>query len=251
MKVSQLPLWEDNYVYVLELGGSVVCVDPGHGVLVKNFLDSRGLGLDYILTTHHHADHVGGNLYLKNAYNCKIIGPYLDRDRIPGIDIAVDDSDCLDIADVVFKAYSTPGHTRGHCVYYVERYAKLFVGDTLFAMGCGRLFEGTAFQMWNSLSKLIKLPPETMVYCAHEYTLANGRFALTIEPDNKNLRKRFDGVQATRAKGQPTVPFLLKEELATNPFLRADQSNIRQRLGVEDASDAEVFQEIRRRKDVF
>jgi hydroxyacylglutathione hydrolase len=214
-------------------------------------LEQNGWRLDLILTTHHHGDHVAGNLALKKAYGCTIVGPADEAEKIPGIDTRVGDGDVVALGAGPIEVLATPGHTRGHVSYLMSDAGAVFVGDTLFAMGCGRLFEGTAEQMWASLARLGARPDPTRVYCGHDYAASNARFALTIEPDNPDLVKRAADVSARTAEGMLTLPTTIGLERATNPFLRADQPGIRARLAMPSAAPAEVFAEIRRRKDRF
>ncbi|MFN3399981.1 MAG: hydroxyacylglutathione hydrolase, partial [Ferrovibrio sp.] len=180
-----------------------------------------------------------------------IIGPEADADRIPGLDIAVGDNEGINLGNETARVFDVPGHTKGHIAYWFADSQALFCGDTLFALGCGRLFEGTPAQMWSSLSKLRRLPDETRVYCAHEYTESNARFAVTVEPGNEVLQQRYHRIKELRAAGQPTVPSTLAEEKATNPFLRPMSDNIRLQLNMTDADDVAVFAEVRKRKDTF
>jgi hydroxyacylglutathione hydrolase len=226
-------------------------VDPAEAPPVLNALEDRGWQLSLVLNTHHHWDHVGGNLALKARTGCRIVGSTYDRDRIPGIDLAVEEGETVDLGGVSASVMSVPGHTLGHLAYWFAEDDALFCGDTLFALGCGRLFEGTAEQMWTSLSKIRVLPEATRVYCAHEYTQANARFAITIEPANAALAARKAVVDNLRDRGRATVPSTLADELETNPFLRPESLLIRQALGLQAATDAEVFAEVRRRKDGF
>jgi hydroxyacylglutathione hydrolase len=214
-------------------------------------LKERGWALDWILATHHHADHTGGNLELKEATGCKIAGPKKDAARIPGIDLGLVEGDRFQLGQTEAEIFETPGHTSGHISYWFAGARVLFCADTLFSLGCGRVFEGDFALMWRSLSKFAGLPDDALVYCAHEYTQSNARFALTIDPDNPALKKRAAEVEQLRAAGRPTVPSTLGEERAANPFLRPHDPGIRRRLGLERASDAEVFAEIRKRKDRF
>ncbi|MDF9391005.1 MULTISPECIES: hydroxyacylglutathione hydrolase [Methylococcus] len=253
LEILQIPVLEDNYVYLLHEpdSGATAAVDPAVAGPVLEALDARGWQLSHVLNTHHHGDHVGGNLELKAATGCTIVGAAVDRRRIPGIDVALKDGDAFTLGAASARMLEVPGHTSGHVAFWFEDDAALFCGDTLFALGCGRLFEGSAEQMWHSLERLRALPAETKVFCAHEYTQANARFAVTIEPGNAALHERFERVEALRREKRPTVPSCLGEELATNPFLRPESPEIRDGLGLRDAPDVEVFAEIRRRKDGF
>lgn len=255
LEVVQIPALSDNYIYLVHepTTGATAAVDPAQAEPVLEALAARGWHLSLILNTHHHADHVGGNLALKQRTGCVIVGSNWDREhgRIPGIDRGVGDGHLIPLGDARARALTVPGHTLGHVAYQFADDALLFGGDTLFGMGCGRLFEGSAEQMWTSLSKLRDLPAETQVYCAHEYTAANGRFALSLEPGNAALVARMREVESLRRSGRPTVPFTLAEEAATNPFLRPQSAELRAALGLEEADDVEVFAEIRRRKDGF
>jgi hydroxyacylglutathione hydrolase len=216
---------------------------------VKRALGGRNL--THILNTHHHFDHTGGNIPLKEEFGAKVIGPEKDRDRIPGIDEGVSEAAPWRFGSHTARVLEIPAHTRGHIAFAFEDDGAVFTGDTLFAMGCGRLFEGTPEMMWSSLSKLMRLSDDTRVYCGHEYTLSNGKFAMTLEPGNAELRARMKEVEALRAKGAPTIPSTIGLEKRTNPFLRPGSSEIRKTLGLEGAGDVEVFGETRRRKDNF
>jgi hydroxyacylglutathione hydrolase len=253
LDIVQIPVLNDNYVYLARDpdSGAVGVVDPAVHEPVLAELDRRGWTLTHILNTHHHPDHVGGNMALKAATGCTIVGPEADADRIPGLDIAVADNEGINLGSAMARVFDVPGHTRGHIAYWFADSNALFCGDTLFALGCGRLFEGTPAQMWSSLSKLRQLPDHTRIYCAHEYTESNARFAVTVEPGNELLRLRYDRIREARAKGLPTVPSTLDEEKATNPFLRPMSANIRATLGLADADDVAVFAEVRKRKDTF
>jgi hydroxyacylglutathione hydrolase len=197
----------------------------------------------------HHADHTGGNLELKQATGCRVAGAGKDEARIPGIDLKLEEGDHFSFGEIDAQVLETPGHTSGHISFWFPDAKALFCADTLFSLGCGRVMEGTHAQMWSSLCKLAALPDDAMVYCGHEYTENNARFALTIDPDNKALQARAAEVKRQRAAGKPMVPSKLGEERKANPFLRAADPAIRKRLGMEKASDAEVFAEIRGRKD--
>jgi len=253
LKIIQIPVLTDNYIYLLHdtESGSTAVVDPALSQPVLDELKHQGWRLDWVLNTHHHSDHVGGNLELKAKTGCQVIAANSDKDRIPGFDKGVDDGDVIKIGQYAAKVLTTPGHTSGHIVYYFADAAALFCGDTLFAMGCGRLFEGSAEQMWQSLQKIKALPGDTRIYCAHEYTQANGRFALAVEPENQALQQRMIEVNQLRAENRPTVPSILQQELDTNPFLREDSLALQRQINFESEMPVSVFAEVRRLKDHF
>jgi hydroxyacylglutathione hydrolase len=253
LEIEQIAVLSDNYVYLVRepQSGTVGVVDPAVAGPVQARLAAHGWSLDWILSTHHHGDHTGGNLELKAATGCKIAGPKKDAARIPGLDLGLVEGDRFRLGDAEAEIFETPGHTSGHISYWFAGAKALFCADTLFSLGCGRLFEGTPAQMWASLSKFAPLPDDALVYCAHEYTQANARFALSVDPDNKALRARAAEIDRQRAAGQATVPTTLGAERAANPFLRPADPAIRRQLGMADASDVEVFAEIRARKDRF
>ena len=253
LEVEQIPVLSDNYVYLVHEPGAGVTgvVDPAVAGPVLERLADRGWTLDWILSTHHHADHTGGNLELKDATGCRIAGPKADEARIPGIDLKLAEGDHFKLGEADALILETPGHTSGHISFWFADAKALFCADTLFSLGCGRVFEGTFPQMWESLSKLAALPDDAVVYCGHEYTQANARFALSVDPDNAALQARAAEIDRQRAAGQPTVPTLLGAERKENPFLRPNDPAIRANLGMKDANDADVFGEIRRRKDSF
>jgi len=253
LQIEQIPVLSDNYVYLVHepVAKLTAVVDPAVTEPVVAALARHGWRLTHILNTHHHHDHVGGNEALKAATGCVVVGPRADRERIPGIDVALGDGEVFEFGASRARVFDVPGHTRGHIAYHFAVEHALFCGDTLFALGCGRMFEGTAPEMWASLAKLRGLPGETRVYCAHEYTQSNGRFALSVEPGNAALVARMREVDARRAANQPTVPSTLAEELATNPFLRPDSTEIQAAVGLPGAPLHEVFGATRARKDVF
>ncbi|MBB6249807.1 hydroxyacylglutathione hydrolase [Nitrospirillum iridis] len=254
LDIQLVPALSDNYIHLMRdaATGTVAVVDPSEAAPVVDALARRGWTLDLILNTHHHGDHVGGNLDLKARYGSAIIGPAADRDRIPGLDRAIADGETFLVGACPFTGIDVPGHTRGHIAFHAAEDAALFSGDTLFSLGCGRLFEGTPDQMWRSLTRLRALPGETAVYCGHEYTAGNGRFALTLEPDNADLTARMAAVAALRAADRPTLPTTIGMERATNPFLRADLPALATTVGLAaDGDPVAVFAEIRRRKDNF
>jgi hydroxyacylglutathione hydrolase len=249
VKIEIIPCLSDNYAYLIKQGEGCAVLDPSEAAPVQRALQRLGWQPQFILNTHHHNDHVGGNLALKRAYGAKVVGPGKDRARIPGLDIGVDERSGWNFAGQPVQVLEVPGHTRGAIAFVMADNA--FTGDTLFAMGCGRLFEGDAPMMWASLSKLMHLPDATRIYCGHEYTENNGRFALTVEPGNPQLATRMTDVKAKRRDNCPTIPSTMGLEKQTNPFLRPYSQEIRQTLGMEKESDVAVFAEIRRRKDHF
>ncbi len=253
LQIHQIPVLHDNYLYLVKdiASNNVAIVDPAVSEPVLEKLNELGWNLTHILNTHHHMDHTGANLELKEKTGCIIVGSKNDASRIPGIDVELEEGDSFDFGSSTAKIYDVSGHTIGHIAYWFEQSKALFCGDALFALGCGRLFEGTPAQMWQSLSKLKALPEDTQVYCAHEYTEANARFALTVEPQNPALKSRFDEIIKLRAAGSPTVPSTIGEEISTNPFLRPDSADIQETLEMRGANLVDVFAEIRSRKDNF
>lgn len=251
LEIELVPCLRDNYAYLVRDRDSDLCaiVDPSEPGPVKAALARRGWRLTHILNTHHHFDHTGGNIPLKEEFGARIVGPGKDRDRIPGIDVGVDETTNWEFGAQPVRVLEIPAHTRAHIAFVVDGAA--FTGDTMFAMGCGRLFEGTPEMMWTSLSKLMLLPDETKIYCGHEYTQNNGRFALTLEPKNADLVARMKDVDGKRAGNAPTIPSTIGLEKKTNPFLRPGSPEIRRTLGLEKESDVAVFGEMRRRKDSF
>ena len=253
LEIAQIPVLNDNYLFLIHdpVSEETAIVDPAVEEDTVAALEARGWQPTHIFNTHHHWDHVGANLALKERYGLKVIGPAADRDRIRGIDIAVGEGDRVHLGDVAADVIFVPGHTSGHIAYNFADHKALFCGDTLFAMGCGRLFEGTPEEMWSSLSKLMALPDDTSVYCAHEYTLSNGKFALSVDPENDALKARMAEVERLRSEGTPTVPTLIGLEKATNPFLRPMSESIQETVGMYGAPIPAVFAEVRKRKDNF
>ena len=226
LEIHQIPVLNDNYLYLIKdiASDAVGIVDPAVAGPVLEKLDELGWKLTHILNTHHHMDHTGANLELKEKTGCVIAGSKSDASRIPGIDILLSEGDTFDFGTQKAKIFEVSGHTTGHIAYWFEGSNALFCGDTLFALGCGRLFEGTPAKMWESLSKLIKLPGETQIYCAHEYTLSNAEFALTVEPDNADLTGYVKTARNLREKDRPTVPSTIGAEKRNNPFMRAENA---------------------------
>lgn len=253
LAIEIVPCLSDNYAYLIHDPRDGLCavVDPSEPKPVKRALSAKGWKLTHILNTHHHFDHTGGNIPLKEEFGARVVGPAKDRERIPGIDDGVDESAPWQFGSHTARILEIPAHTRAHIAFAFEDDLAVFTGDTLFSMGCGRLFEGTPQMMWDSLSKLMRLDERMRVFCGHEYTASNGRFALTLEGDNPDLQARVKEVAALRAKNLPTIASTLAVEKKTNPFLRPDSPAIRKSLGMEHASTVEAFGEIRRRKDVF
>ncbi|KAL3676910.1 hypothetical protein R1sor_026858 [Riccia sorocarpa] len=254
LQIELVPCLVDNYAYLLHDANAKVTavVDPSAAGPVIDALNAKGLSLNFILNTHHHWDHTGGNAELKRKYNAKVVGPRADEERIPEIDISLRDGQTWKLGEHVMQVLDTPGHTRGHVTFYFPDSGAVFTGDTLFSLGCGRLFEGTAEQMWHSLSKICQLPDETLVYCGHEYTLSNAKFAISLEPKNEALLSHYEKVAQLRRKGLPTIPTTLGEEKKINPFLRPSSAELRKALNLSSsATDVETFAAVRCAKDRF
>jgi hydroxyacylglutathione hydrolase len=251
LEIHQFPCLSDNFGVLIRDAeqGLVASIDAPEAKAVATALKERGWKLTHILTTHHHGDHTDGNLALKAETKCIIIGPRGEAARIPGIDKQVGEGDRFAFGAHEVRVLDTPGHTAGHITYWIPSSSVAFVGDTLFAIGCGRVIEGNAQMMWQSLQKLMALPKETAIYCGHEYTQANARFALTIEPENAGLQKRAKEVDQWRAAGKATLPTNIGLELETNPFLRPAVAAIQQRLDMVGKPEWQIFGEIRDRKN--
>jgi hydroxyacylglutathione hydrolase len=241
----------DNYAYLLGDGESAVLVDAPEAAPILDTLAAAGVRLKAILLTHHHGDHIDGALEIARHTGAMLVGASADAHRLPPLDIAVGDGDIFAVGPLRFSVIATPGHTLGAVAFYAIDAAAVFTGDTLFSLGCGRLFEGTAEQMWRSISRLMTLPDDTAVYPGHEYTAANGRFALSVDADNRALAERVGEVEELTTSGRPTVPSTIGLERATNPFMRAGDADLSTRVGLPGRSEVEVFAELRRRKDVF
>eukprot|EP00304_Pavlova_gyrans_P005370 CAMPEP_0206054666 /NCGR_PEP_ID=MMETSP1466-20131121/38576_1 /ASSEMBLY_ACC=CAM_ASM_001126 /TAXON_ID=44452 /ORGANISM="Pavlova gyrans, Strain CCMP608" /LENGTH=266 /DNA_ID=CAMNT_0053429881 /DNA_START=29 /DNA_END=829 /DNA_ORIENTATION=+ len=252
VSTRMFPAPRDNYGFLLhdQATGLTAAVDTPDAAAVKRACDAAGWKLTHILNTHHHNDHAGGNLELKNIFGCTVVGAEVDRARIPGMDQGVKGGDSFNLGETRVDVIDVPGHTTGHIAFHLPEESMIFVGDALFALGCGRLFEGTPAMAKASLERITSLPPETLVFCAHEYTQTNARFSLGVDPKNKALVERSKDIDARRAKGEPTVPTTIDLELRTNPFLRAHTPSVREALGMVDADDLAVFTELRKRRDV-
>ena len=239
MRIEIIKCLQDNYSYlIIDKNNLKACVvDPSEASPIINFVEKKKLKLVYILNTHHHYDHVGGNLELKRKYNSKVIGFKEDKKRIPGIDILVEDNQIWNEDNFEAKIYHVPGHTSGHIAFHFFKEKKLFIGDTLFSLGCGRIFEGTNEEMFNSLNKIKKMPDDTEIYCGHEYTLKNSEFCLALDCTNLNLKNKILEIERKLKDGLPTIPTFLKDELKCNIFLKA--------------KDVESFSKLRDLKDNF
>ena len=252
MKIEIIPCLSDNYSYLIfdKQTNTVSIVDPSEFDACDKII-SKYKKLDFILNTHHHADHIGGNLELKKKYNSKILGFYNDKTRIPGIDIFLREKQVEKIGNFEFKVIFIPGHTSGHIAYYFEKQKVIFSGDTLFSLGCGRVFEGTHKEMLNSLNKFKNLPSETKIYCGHEYTKNNLDFCLKQEPYNSFLKEISFKINLKIKNHLPTIPSTIGEELKANIFLRCDSKELKQALNLENATDLEIFSKLRDLKDSF
>lgn len=251
-QIHQFPCLSDNFGALIHdpATGATASIDAPEAVAVMAALKETGWTLTGILVTHHHADHVQGVPQLRAAFpRVRVAGPAKEADRVPGIETKLAEGDVVRVGSLEAKVIETPGHTAGHIAYWFRAAGAVFVGDTLFAMGCGRVFETPMTVMWESLRKLAALPAHTQVYCGHEYTLSNARFALTVDPENAALKARMKEVEALRAAGKPTLPTTIARELETNPFLRADDARVRRTVGMEGAEAAAVFAELRERKN--
>lgn len=252
-EIVTVPCRADNYAFLVHdpSSGRTALVDAPEASPVEAALEARGWGLEEIWITHHHADHVDGVAALRARYGSEVTGARTDAHRLPPLDRAVADGDRFDFAGADVEVLDVSGHTLGHVAFHIPSETVVFTADSLMAMGCGRVFEGTPEMMWKSLSRLAALPGDTVVCSGHEYTATNARFALTIEPENADLKDRAEAVFAAEAAGKPTVPSTLSQERATNPFLRAGLPVVKSSLNMCSESDAAVFAEIRGLKDRF
>ena len=243
----------DNYGVIIsdKNTGLTASIDAPDAEIIDQELKRNDLKLTHLFITHKHLDHIEGIEYLKDKYGCTVIGPEKEKDEIPLLDITVIDEEYIDFSGSPIKIIATPGHTLGHIIYHFEQDNLLFAGDTLFLMGCGRVFEGTHRQMFESLEKIKKLSPDTTIYCGHEYSLANAKFVASILPDNNNIKKRLHEIELLRNQNKHTLPTLLNDELKTNLFLMSDNPSLKKKLDMSDATEEEIFSELRTKKDNF
>lgn len=253
LEIRQIPVLNDNYIYLIhdDASGKTACVDPAVAAPVIDAARAAGWTISHILVTHPHYDHIDGIDEIVAAYGAEVYGSKNDQAKIPHCGHGVAQGDTVQVGGFEAQVLDVPGHTAHHIAYHFAGAEAVFVGDTLFSLGCGRLLGGTAKQMWESLQKLRALPPATQVYCAHEYTNANADFALSVDPDNADLQNRADAVLGLRQQGLPTVPSTIDEEVRCNPFLRCDVPEFKAIVGMSDRDSADVFAEIRQRKDHF
>ena len=253
MFVEIIKCLQDNYSYLIidEKNKSACVVDPSESKPIINFLEKKNINLRFILNTHHHYDHVGGNEDLKKKYNAVVVGFDGDKNRIPKIDICLKDRETWKYENFESKIFHIPGHTSGHICYNFFKEKLLFTGDTLFSLGCGRIFEGTYEQMFSSLNLLKTFPKDTKIYCGHEYTLKNYNFCIKYDEENLKLKKKIDIINNNLKQDLPTIPTTIKEELDTNIFLRSDQKNIQKKLNLNNASSLETFSKLRNLKDIY
>ncbi len=253
MQIIPIPCLKDNYAYIINDKDSktVGVVDPSEASPIILYLKKNNLKLSYILNTHHHFDHIGGNIELKKLYNAKVVGFLGDKHRIPGIDITLKNNEKWKFGNSELTVIHIPGHTLGHICFFFKEEEIAFTGDTLFSLGCGRIFEGDHKQMFTSLNKIKKFPKNTKIYCGHEYTYKNAEFCIKYDYENINLEKKFEKIKMLRSKNLPTIPTILKEELNTNIFLRCDQNELKIKLNMKNHEDYKVFRKVRDLKDNF
>ena len=253
MKIEIIPCLNDNYSYLIhdEISNTVAIVDPSEFIPCDTIISKNYKKLDFILNTHHHYDHVGGNEELKKKYNSKVLGFKNDKNRIPHIDIVLKDNQEFKIGTLNFTTIFIPGHTSGHVAFYFKKEKVIFSGDTLFSLGCGRVFEGTYKQMFQSLNKLKNLPGETKVYCGHEYTFKNLEFCLKFNPNNDFLKKKKDDIKLSLKNKKPTIPSTIADEIKANIFFRVNDPDVKKAINLENSPDIEIFTKLRDLKDNF
>ncbi|HEY5597225.1 MAG TPA: hydroxyacylglutathione hydrolase [Kiloniellales bacterium] len=253
VEIITVPCRSDNYAYLVrdQASGKVAVVDAPAVEPIVAALEARGWGLDQIWITHHHGDHTEGVEALRRRYGAQVIGHAKDRTRLPRLDRALSDGETVSLGETMARAIDVSGHTVGHIAFVIDAARAAFTGDSLMALGCGRVIEGTHAMMWESLSKFRAMPDDMQIYSGHNYGQTNGRFALSIEPDNAALKARIARIKAADAAAEPIVPVSIAEEKATNPFLRATEPSVKASVGLAGADDAAVFAEVRRRKDAF
>ena len=253
MKIEIIPCLNDNYSYLIhdEISNTVAIVDPSEFIPCDTIISKNYKKLDFILNTHHHYDHVGGNEELKKKYNSKVLGFENDKNRIPQIDTVLKDNQEFKIGTLNFATIFIPGHTRGHVAFYFKKERVVFSGDTLFSLGCGRVFEGTYKQMFQSLNKLKNLPGETKVYCGHEYTFKNLEFCLKFNPNNDFLKKKKDDIKLSLKNKKPTIPSTIADEIKANIFFRVNDPDVKKAINLENSPDIEIFTKLRDLKDNF
>jgi hydroxyacylglutathione hydrolase len=253
LDVEIIPCLKDNYSYVIydQESNLTGVIDPSEFNPIDKFISSKYQKLDYIFNTHHHHDHVGGNIDLKKKYNAKILGSEIDKSRIPGIDVTLGKNENIKLGKTNFEIIFVPGHTKGHIAFYSQENKLIFTGDALFSLGCGRIFEGSAKQMYQSLNKIKNLPGDTRIFCGHEYTKSNLKFCMRFDKKNKDLSKKIKWVNERLNKNIPTVPVSLSRELKTNIFLRCDNVIIKNELKMTNSPDDLIFEKLRNLKDQF
>lgn len=253
MKIEIIPCLNDNYSYLIhdKISNTVAIVDPSEFIPCDTIISKNYKKLDFILNTHHHYDHVGGNEELKKKYNSKVLGFENDKNRIPQIDTVLKDNQEFKIGTLNFTTIFIPGHTRGHVAFYFKKERVVFSGDTLFSLGCGRVFEGTYKQMLKSLNKLKNLPGETKVYCGHEYTFKNLEFCLKFNPNNDFLKKKKDDIKLSLKNKKPTIPSTIADEIKANIFFRVNDPDVKKAINLENSPDIEIFTKLRDLKDNF
>jgi hydroxyacylglutathione hydrolase len=253
MNIEIISCLNDNYSYLIhdKPSNMVAIVDPSEFDPCNNIIDNKYKKLDFILNTHHHYDHVGGNEDLKKKYGSIVLGFEDDKNRIPGIDKVLKDGQEFKIGSLSFTTIFIPGHTKGHIAFYSEKERTVFTGDTLFSLGCGRVFEGTYEQMLQSLIKLKNLPDETKVYCGHEYTYKNLEFCLKFNPSNILLKKKKEAIELNIKNKKPSIPSTIGDEIKTNIFFRFNDPDVKKAINLENSSDLEIFTKLRDLKDGF